>query len=357
MRQIMLISNLILFTLFAWTCNEAPPLDPESQDLELSKRMQVGTVTPILSLDPGNSPEGIAIDWCGNMYVSNTRGANRSTNEILKFTKNGDWEIYARLPGGGHATGLTTDWRGNVYSAFATDHQNTNGVYIIKRNRHPKRLKGSEHILAPNSLVFDWRGNLYVTDSEGGAIWKYGKNRKFEKWLDDPLLKGGIVPNGPPFPLPGANGIAFYPPNKLYVANTAYSNVSCIKINYKKNKASISKVGEHGFLLMNIDGIAVDIHENVYAVMPTSTLSNMPKGGPPPGVPPLAKLNPKTGEVTPIIMDITHFDTPTSLAFGRGWGNWGSIYIANANLQYGQPPNAGPGVVKVKVGVFGLGKK
>ncbi len=31
--------------------------------------------------------------------------------------------------------------------------------------------------------------------------------------------------------------------------------------------------------------------------------------------------------------------------------------MTNAALRYGQPPFAGPGVVKVAVGVFGLGKK
>jgi hypothetical protein len=74
-------------------------------------------------------------------------------------------------------------------------------------------------------------------------------------------------------------------------------------------------------------------------------------------VPPLVKLNPKTGDITPVVNDNTHFDTPTSLAFGKGRGNWGSVYIANAALQYGQPPVAGPGVAKVQLGVFGLSKK
>lgn len=356
MKKIMLIFNMILFTLFTWTCNEAPPLNPEipTQEEELNKGLPIGSVSPILSLPPEYSPEGIAIDLRGNMYVSNTRGENRSINEILKFTNNGNWEVYATLPGSGHAEGLVTDLFGNVHVAFATDDPNTNGVYIIKRNRKLNRLIGSENMIAPNALTFDWKGNLYATDSDGGSIWKYSKNKRFEKWVEDPLLVGGIPPVGPPFPLPGANGIAFYPPNKLYVANTMQNSVCCVRIGHDGQALGVELV-KQDFLLMNIDGIAVDIHENVYGVIPSSTLSAI--GAPP--LPPLVRLNPKTGEVVPVVNpeNANQFNTPTSIAFGNLFGkNRKSVFISNAALQYGQPmePWSAPGVVKVYVGAIGL---
>lgn len=357
MKNKILIIMFSVLVLFIWSCDEEPPLGPEmpAQE-ELDKAIPYGTVTPVVLLETGNSPEGIAIDWRGNMYISNTRGVDRSINEILKFKNNGSWEVYATFPGSGHARGLVTDLFGNVYVAFATSDEATNGVYRIGYSRIPMRLKGSEKIGSPNALTFDWHGNLYATDSDGGSVWKYGKNRHFKKWFDDPLLKGGIVPGGPPVPLPGANGIAFYPPNKLYVANTAQNSVSRIKIGRDGKAASIKLVGQDS-LLMNIDGIAVDIYENIYGVLVPSTIAIYPPADL--ELPPLVKLNPKSGEIIQVVTfeQRDKFDTPTSLAFGRGWGNWGSIYIANAALQYGQPPVAGPGVVKVKVGVFGLGKK
>ena len=373
MKNKILILIFSLLFLFIWSCDEEPPLGPEipAQEVELDKMVPVGTVTPFLSLAPGNSPEGIAVDWRGKMYISNTIGLDLylgevygDINQVLKVNNDGSYSLYATLPGQGQARGLTTDWRGNIYVAFATPDPNTNGVYIIKKNRQPKRLKGSENIGSPNSLTFDLLGNLYATSSYGegspyeGAVWKYDRRgRKFQLFIKHPLLDGAFhPPTGST--MPGANGIAFYPPNKLYVANTIQSSISRINIGRFGKEPTIELVKQDYFQLLFVDGIAVDIHENVYGVMPTSTLSNLPiDNPPPPGIPPLVKLNPNTGVITPIVSENTDFDTPTNLAFGRGWGNWGSVYIANAAFEYGQDRLAGPGVVKVKVGVFGLGKK
>jgi hypothetical protein len=55
-----------------------------------------------------------------------------------------------------------------------------------------------------NALTFDTAGNLYVSDSFQGIIWRTGPGGGAGTvWAQDPLL----IPNGvPPF---GANGIAF----------------------------------------------------------------------------------------------------------------------------------------------------
>ena len=366
---------ILLFTLLAlliWSCDEEPPLGPESQDVELSKKLPVGTVTPILDLNktslpeyppgaPGDSPEGIAIDKRGNMYISNTRGPERSINEILKVHPDGSSYIYATLPGQGHATGLVTDKRGNVYVAFYTyGDLSRNGVYSINRRGNLQKLKGSQNIARPNALTFDSKGNLYVTSSYGedsqfaGAIWRFSKRKGFELWYMDSALDGGPHPEAGT--LPGANGIVFYPPNKLYVANTFQSSISCITIG-KRGEARNVKWSISNFLLMNIDGIAVDVHENIYGVLPVSTINNLPENGPPP-MPPVVMLNPKSQEVTPVVVssEAHNFNTPTSLVFGTG-GQWDrkSVYVANAGLFYGQShePWSNPGVVKVFVGIPG----
>jgi hypothetical protein len=129
--------------------------------------------------------------------------------------------------------------------------------------------------------------------------------------------------------------------------------VSRITIGRRGKPTTIELVGQ-GFLLMNIDGIAVDVHENIYGVLPPSTLSAI--GAPP--VPSLVMLNPSSGVITPIVdpAEAANFNTPTSLVFGtRGKWNRKSVLIANAALQYGQPmePWADPGVVEVYVGTPG----
>ncbi|VAX29582.1 hypothetical protein MNBD_IGNAVI01-987 [hydrothermal vent metagenome] len=358
MKKKLLFICVIAAALFVWSCNEKSPVAPDfanqSQTLDKRVHVPVGTVTSLLELPTGYSPEGIVIDKRGNMYISNTIGADRGTNQILRVRRNGSYSVYTTLPGSGQARGLVAGKRGKIFVAFATSDPNTNGVYSIKRNGTPVRLRGSEGMLGPNALTFDARGNLYCTDSDGGSVWKYGRNRRFVKWAEDLLLAGGIAPGGPPFPLPGANGIAFYPPNKLYVANTMQNSINLIRIGHNGQALGVESV-KSDFLLMNVDGIAVDVHENIYAVLPPSTLGFL--NAPP--LPPLVMLNPNTGVVTPIV---THegaadFNTPTSLVFGTG-GPWNrrSVFIANAALQYGQPmePWAAPGVVEVYVGKPGM---
>jgi sugar lactone lactonase YvrE len=300
----------------------------------------------------GESPEGIAISKDGKMYVSNTGAAG---TEILQIFPDGSYSSYALIPGVGQLVGLVTDPVGNVYVAYMSADDNVRGIYRVNRNGVVERLAGSQEIGFPNSLTFDARGNLYVTDSYKGpsfegAVWQFGSDNVFTLWLQDALLNGGFQPGGPPFPLPGANGIIFFPPNKLYVANTMQNSVSRILIGMSGEALSIELV-KQDFLLYSIDGLAIDVHENVYGVLPASTLGAL--GAPP--VPPLVMLDPHSGIITPIVMDNSLFDTPTSLVFGTG-GTWDrkSVYIANAALPYGQPPNAGPGIVEVYVGAPGM---
>jgi len=64
-------------------------------------------------------------------------------------------------------------------------------------------------------MAFDDRGNLFVTDSTLGGIWKVSRNREVELWTTSNLLIWWGDPTGP-F---GANGIA-YREGMLYVAVT-----------------------------------------------------------------------------------------------------------------------------------------
>lgn len=343
--------------LFFIGCESESPVAPDvslNESLNKKSHVPVGTVTPILSLPDGHSPEGIAVDKKGNMYISNTIGGfNGHTNQILKVTKSGSYYVHATLDGSGHLRGLVTDKKGNVYVAFATYDPGTNGVYKIKKNGAMERLAGSENMLSPNALTFGSKGKLYVTDSDGYAVWRYDKKNGFSKWFEDPLLAGGIVPGGPPFPLPGCNGIVFFPSNKLYVANTAYNSLSRIFIGKDGSAASIELI-KQDIRLSAIDGIAVDVKENIYAALPGSTLGFI--GAPPTS--PLVKINPNTGEITDMVdmSELAKFNTPTSLAFGtkKHWDKK-SVFLANAALNYGQPmdPWAAPGVVEVYVGIKG----
>ncbi len=358
MRSLRITLAAALFLLAGCTGDTITSVENEeplavTQDEVAAKKVPAGMVMPLLSLPPGDSPEGIAFDKRGNIYVSNRRtSGNDRISEILKITRRGQVSLFATLPtamaGVNGVLGLIVDPPGNVYFAYDTRDPATHGVWRIRRNgRGMERLAGSDKMIMPNALTFDARGNLYATDSFGGAVWRYGQDEVFSMWLQDPLLEAVPVP-GAPIPIPGANGIAFYPPNKLYVANTSQNSVICILIDPDGGVRGITRVAQDDFLLLNVDGIAMDVQENIYSVLPPSTLGAL--GLPP--VPPVVKLDPHSGVVMPVVTDPSAFDTPTSLAFGAGPWDRKSVFIVNASL-FGPGLGAGPGVVQVRIGVPG----
>jgi sugar lactone lactonase YvrE len=113
-----------------------------------------------------------------------------------------------------------------------------------------------------NALTFDKAGNLYVSDSFQGIIWRTGPGGggAGTVWVQDPLL----TPNGvPPF---GANGIEFNNGRTaMLVANTA--NDQIITIPVTNGQDSNPTAGQPAVLVNSIngaDGIAIDANDNIW---------------------------------------------------------------------------------------------
>ncbi|MFQ5569996.1 MAG: SMP-30/gluconolactonase/LRE family protein [Rhodothermales bacterium] len=321
-----------------------------------AKHLLPGQMETILSMPAGESLEGIALDKRGTIYVGNRRNDETGRiSEILRITPDGVVSVFATLPTAAPEAigvlGLVTDASGNVYAAHVTQDPATHGVYRINSTGSVvERLAGSEALIFPNALTFDARGTLYATDSFGGAVWRYGRGGTFTRWSQNGLL-AAVPVEGAPFPIPGANGIAFFPPNTLYVANTSQFSISRIRI-APDGSAGDAEVVAQGLDLFSIDGIAVDVHENVYGVLAASNAEET--GTPINPVPPLVKVNTRSGGVTAVLQDMSAFDAPTSLAFGRGRSDQQSLFIANSAL-FGPLTNGpGAGVVQMGVGVRGF---
>ena len=314
------------------------------------------------------TPEGIALDRNGNIYLSmrTTDGVAYLKNEIVKITPKGEVSILADLgPAllGLGIVGLTTDSCGNVYAAFASGDAN-HGVWKIYPDGSAEQLAGSWQLQVPNALTFDNDGNLYVSDFDplndsAAGIWKYGPDTGvFEPWCADPLVRAlPIDPYG--MPLGGANGVAFDPPNNLYVANTEQSIVVHVPIMEDGSAGVVSSITNHPYLVMNPDGVAVDNKGMVYTVIPISTVDVPPDmGGPLPPLSPVIRIDPKTGMIEPLfdplMDDSAIFDFPTSLAFGSGPLDKKSVYVISMGAVYFNfPPGTGPKLTQVGVGVPG----
>jgi len=111
-----------------------------------------------------------------------------------------------------------------------------------------------------NALTFDSGGNVYVSDSFNGRIWKTGPGGgPATAWSSDPLLGNGGGTLTPPF---GANGIEFNNAGTImFVANTAFHQIIQIPVNPggTAGTASIFITGINA-----PDGIAIDRKDNLW---------------------------------------------------------------------------------------------
>lgn len=313
-------------------------------------QLATGRSEIVVSFAPGNSPEGIAVTRQGELFVGNREiGATTVVNQILRIGTDGSVQVFATLPNsspGAHGLlGLAVDPAGNLYAARAGFDDNQGVWHVSPDGARIQRVPGSEAITFPNALTFDARGNLYVTDSLRGAIWRAPRGGPFSLFVEDPLL--APLPFDPyGTPLPGANGIAFFPPDILYVANSERSLIARVLIASDGHASAVEAVTAP-FAVPIPDGIAMDVHGHIHAVLPAFPLLQTS---------PLVKIDPATGAVTPTVInpvDMSRFDTPLSLAFGSGPWDARTVLATNGDLQT-VPGGPGPGVVQVEVGVAGF---
>lgn len=107
-----------------------------------------------------------------------------------------------------------------------------------------------------NALTFDQQGNVYVSDSFQGIIWKTGaKGGAGIPWVKDSLLATSGVP---PF---GANGLDFNSNgSELFVANTG--NDQIIEIPVMGANAGTPKVLVNS--INGADGLILDSNDNIW---------------------------------------------------------------------------------------------
>lgn len=316
------------------------------------------------------SPEGVAVDKVGNVFVS-IGGSMGPGGGILKFTPSGEKSLLIDFGTPG-ALGLAVDADGDVYVArplVAGAGVPDNGVYRVDRHGRAVRLPGTEQIVLPNALAFDHRGNLYVTETYSfdpplitypgnptafgrGGIWRIPKRGPAQLLLRDDLLTG-LGPVLFPFPV-GANGIAFYH-GGLYVINTDKALVVRVPVlhNGQLGPAEVWKqvadapewIFSGSPIPLMLDGLALDVHGNIYIAVPSREA--------------IVRINAldRSQETITAYPASLLFDGPVSLAFGTGKGERENLFITNLGISGTVVPTlpwAGPGLLKIGVGIPGL---
>lgn len=275
---------------------------------------------------PGEQPEGVAVDKRGDVFVTFP-----ALGEVRKVDPSGSESLYATLPAsaGFGPFGLRADASGTLYVAVSTFDPATRGVYRVTRDGDVARLPGTGSIVFPNDVTFDTRGNLYVADTVLGAVWRVpARGGSADLWFQSALLEGsGAFEFG--FPL-GANGIV-YRQGKLFVANTEGGSIVRIPIN-PDGTPGMATVFSNDPAIFAIDGIALDVHGNVWAaVIGQSTI---------------VKLSP-SGAVTTFATAADGLDWASSIAFGKNGDLWA------VNFAIGPPGGPGPALLRFAVDVRG----
>jgi sugar lactone lactonase YvrE len=180
------------------------------------------------------NPEGITVDrTTGHFYVADFdyRGTC-GTGRIAVYNKSGKLLHILRLNSSPALLGL--DFHPVTHELLVIDF----GAKQVLRTDRNTGASAPFATLPPgfqanaglNALTFDKAGNVYISDSFQGIIWRTGASGGVAvNWVQNPLLlvygpTPGVAPltNVPPF---GANGLAFNGAGVLFVANTANDTV------------------------------------------------------------------------------------------------------------------------------------
>jgi hypothetical protein len=279
----------------------------------------------------GQNPEGIALDRVGDVFVSVSPLGDLWKIPAGTSTPQPFGHIDGIVPGRDFGLlGLAVDVFGNVYGAAQSADPAVDGVWRFdRRTGDATRLPGTNAIAIPNGLAFDTTGNLFVTDSAAGAIWRIRWGGSAQLWLQDPALAGdGSLGLGVPL---GVNGIAYR--NGLFtVTNTEQRTVLSIT-----RSGSIDEVTT---LTGNPDGVAMDVLGNAYVAV---NLENE-----------IDRVSP--GGSVDVVASGDPLDFPSSVAFGTAGGRRRTLYGVNFSLSeiFGLPPGFGPAVFTVDVGAPGV---
>jgi sugar lactone lactonase YvrE len=224
-----------------------------------------GEVERFATLPAGNkNPEGITADKRGNIYVT-TFDVTRAEpgGRMFVYSRHGELRRTVNIQDSSqflldlafhpHTGQLLVIDFGMARVLTVDPHTGESSVFTTIPDVDPSANPG------PNVLTFDQAGNVYISDSFQGIIWRTGPNGGAPiQWAQDALLKP-TAGNIPPF---GANGLAFNNAGTaLFVANTANDQIVKIPV------IAGGGAGPAAVFVNSVngaDGLIIDEHDNLW---------------------------------------------------------------------------------------------
>jgi sugar lactone lactonase YvrE len=308
--------------LVASLCSRAQTADLAASN-GIPANQNVGPVITVATFDVTQSefPEGLAIDKWGNLYAALT-----FTGEIWKMTPEGEQSILTTLSvgsSGGLLVGLAVDKEGNLYVCDATFESGTHGIWKVAPNGASSLFAALDRSGFPNAMAFDDTGNLLVTDSSLGLIWKISPSGQTAIWFKDPLLS--------PVTSFGANGIEF-DRGALWVANTDQGTI--VRIELDDDGPRQAEVFVQSPALVGADGIAFDVRHNLYVAVDSQNT--------------LVRVSPNR-RITTLAGASGGLDYPASTSFGETSCHRKFLFWTNGGIDFGTPS-----IQKMDIGIPGV---
>lgn len=210
-------------------------------------------------------PEGLEVDQAGNVYVAtfgfNSAGSVSGNGQLYVFDRNGKLDRQVSIAGSTpNLLGLRFHPNGRLLvvdfgAAQVLEVDPVTGTSTVFMTLPALPHPGGAGL---NDITFDAAGNVYVSDSSQGVVWRTtATGGVASAWVDSPLLRTDGVP---PF---GANGLRFNKDESaLFVANTGNDTVVMIPVNHgTPGTAAVFTNGING-----ADGLVVDGDDNLWVV-------------------------------------------------------------------------------------------
>jgi sugar lactone lactonase YvrE len=216
-----------------------------------------GNVETFATLPAGDAnPEGITVDRHGDVYVSLFAvTATSGPGKVVVFDDDGSLKRELTVAGSSNLL-LGLAFHPQTNELLVLDFGNGRVLRVNPHNGTSSVFMEVGAGSGLNALTFDSAGNVYVSDSFQGVIWRTGpRGGAPTAWVKDPLL---TTTGYPPF---GANGIDFNSDESaMFIANTGDDRIIRVPV-------AAGVAGKPDVFTSSIngaDGLFVDKQDNIW---------------------------------------------------------------------------------------------